>query len=414
MKGFRNRILVPLAVPVGATVVLVAVVFNFSRILLILEERRSATVATVLAIAAASAVLGGFTYFAARTEALRTGVSVLACAGVILIFAGGYSLGATGEEGGEGHEETEAPVALGGNVDIAGKEFTFEPKETSVPAGPITFNLTNAGKVLHTLALEGVPQLAKLAAPKGGTATGKVDLTPGTYVYFCDEAGHRGAGMQGTLTVTEGGGGAGGGAPLAGGSSTEIGGKEFAFDPKDVTVASGPVKISLRNDGKVLHTIAFEGIAGFAKLAAPKGETVAGTLDAGPGTYVFYCDEAGHRGAGMEGKLTVTGGSAGGAKPSGEAKKPGGGASTDVVGKEFLFEPKEVSVPAGPVTINLKNEGKVVHTLAFDGIPEFATLKAEKGGTATGTLNIGPGTYTFFCNEAGHRGAGMEGTLKVG
>jgi len=406
MKGFRNRILLPLAVPVGATVFIVVVVFNFSRILLLLEERRSATVATMLAIVAATGVLVAFAWFATRSESRTAGMSLFATTGIVLVFAGGYSLGAAGE--GEGHgEEEKAPVAAGGTVELSGKEFAFEPKDASVPAGPVTFNLTNTGKVVHTILIEGVPELAKIVAPKAGTGTGTVDLKPGKYVFFCDETGHRGAGMEGTLTVTEGGGEGGGGGGAKGGEAN-LSGKEFAFEPKDVTVPAGPVKINLTNTGKVVHTVLIEGVPELAKIVAPKGGAATGTVDLKPGKYVFFCDETGHRGAGMEGTLTVTEGGGGGGGGGG-AK----GGKADISGKEFAFEPKDVTVPAGPVEITLTNTGKVVHTILIEGVPELAKISAPKAGTATGTVDLKPGKYVFFCDETGHRGAGMEGTLTV-
>jgi plastocyanin len=212
MKGFRKRILAPLAIPLGATVVVVAVIFNISRVLLFLEEHNSATVATVVAVMVAAAVLFGSAYFSSRREARTAGLTVLASAGIVLVFAGGYGLGATGVGEGEGEAaagEGES-AAGGGEVNILATDpFRFEPKELTVPAGEVKVNLTNQGAIIHTLALEQVPGFEKLVASgtkrqapgKGPTASGTAKLKRGTYVFYCDERGHRGAGMEGKLIV---------------------------------------------------------------------------------------------------------------------------------------------------------------------------------------------------------------------
>ena len=43
-----------------------------------------------------------------------------------------------------------------------------------------------------------------------------------------------------------------------------------------------------------------------------------------------------------------------------------------------------------------------------EGASQFVTK-----GTATVSVNLKPGTYTFFCEAPGHRQAGMYGTLTV-
>ncbi|MGH9283405.1 MAG: cupredoxin domain-containing protein, partial [Acidimicrobiales bacterium] len=243
MNGFRRRILAPMAIPLGATAIVVVVVFNFSRVLLVLERQNSAAVATVAAILVAAGVLGTGAWLSSRREARTAALTVLASAGVLLVFGGGYGLGA----GGEGHEgggegELAAGEPAGGEIDVVAKDpFTFEPKELTVPAGKVTVNLKNEGAIVHTFAFEAVPAFEKLVASgtrrqaegKGPTAAGAADLKPGTYVYFCDERGHRGAGMEGKLTVTKGGGGEKGG---GGGTADVVAKDPFLFEPKELTV----------------------------------------------------------------------------------------------------------------------------------------------------------------------------------
>ena len=88
------------------------------------------------------------------------------------------------------------------------------------------------------------------------------------------------------------------------GSGLEVVAKDIAFEPAELTVGSAPAEITLRNDGAIIHTLVVEGAPGF-KLEAVKGASDTGTLDVDPGTYTAYCDQPGHRAAGMETKLTV-------------------------------------------------------------------------------------------------------------
>jgi plastocyanin len=90
---------------------------------------------------------------------------------------------------------------------------------------------------------------------------------------------------------------------------------------------------------------------------------------------------------------------------------PGGDAG--IAAREFAFEPKELTVAAGAAQVKMTNEGSVFHTLVLDGVPAFGKLAAEHGEVATGELTLPAGTYSFYCDQAGHRSAGMEGTLII-
>jgi plastocyanin len=71
---------------------------------------------------------------------------------------------------------------------------------------------------------------------------------------------------------------------------------------------------------------------------------------------------------------------------------------------------------AGPVTISMKNMSGVTHNLAIQtgtSGPVLGATPLEPKGTASFTVNLKPGTYTFFCQAPGHRAAGMVGTLTV-
>lgn len=80
---------------------------------------------------------------------------------------------------------------------------------------------------------------------------------------------------------------------------------EFAFAPKEIEVAAGSaVKITIVNKGTLEHDFTIDSLN--LKVAAAVGKTVSGTTaELKAGTYDFYCSVAGHKEAGMVGKLTV-------------------------------------------------------------------------------------------------------------
>ena len=77
-------------------------------------------------------------------------------------------------------------------------EFKFKLSKTSVPAGKVTFMVTNRGNLPHDFKIAGkrTPLLQS-----GKTAKIVVTLKKGKFAYLCTVSGHAAAGMKGTLTV---------------------------------------------------------------------------------------------------------------------------------------------------------------------------------------------------------------------
>jgi plastocyanin len=70
--------------------------------------------------------------------------------------------------------------------------------------------------------------------------------------------------------------------------------------------------------------------------------------------------------------------------------------------------------PAGELEVEIVNEGNLPHNVVFEGVRGDSEIaEAEGGETATGSVELDAGTYTYYCSVPGHREAGMEGELAV-
>ena len=78
------------------------------------------------------------------------------------------------------------------------------------------------------------------------------------------------------------------------------------------------------------------------------------------------------------------------------------------------YDTKQLSAKAGRVTITFTNAASLEHNVTIaQGSTQLGATPTFGGGTRTLTLNLKPGTYTFYCSVPGHRQSGMEGTLHV-
>ena len=100
---------------------------------------------------------------------------------------------------------------------------------------------------------------------------------------------------------------------------------------------------------------------------------------------------------------------------AGESGADAGGAGGDAtwVAVDIDFASAPESVPAGDVEVTLVNDGRALHDVTFEELGDETVVSVPGGETATGTVTLEPGTYTYYCSVPGHRAAGMEGQLTV-
>jgi plastocyanin len=309
MKEFRDRVLIPTLIPLAAVAVIAVIVLNVSRVLIALEERSGPNTVTALATILSSGILFGFAWYSSRArESSAPSLTLLSVGGLLVLTAGYFGAEAIHEtEEEERAHAAEQSAAAKPDLTVHAFDIGWREKELKIGPGKVRIEVDNTGSGPHTFVFDGLTG-PKLSVPSGGAKDlGEYDVTPGSYTYYCDIPGHRQAGMEGKLVVDaagpapgSGGGGGGGGAPVA------IEGADLKFTPKDVTAPAGPVAITLKNVGALQHNLVVDGHPEFKKLDVAPGGSATGTFDAKPGTYVLYCDVAGHRPAGMESKLTVS------------------------------------------------------------------------------------------------------------
>ncbi len=320
----RQGLLLPIAIPIGAFVVIGLVLFGFSRVLLSVSAHAATAVALVVAIA----IMVVATIVASR-ERLTNGAlfSMVGVVAGVAMLAGGIAIVAigTGEEGG-GKVQVVALEAPKGAAATG-----FVPTTLSVAANePIELDFSNQDPgIQHNVVIFGEDPADNPDAQalfSGELVTGPSEtpypvppLTPGSFFFHC--AVHPGT-MFGTIESVEGGGGGGGGLTVTA--------KGLAFDTDEIDLPAGqPTTITFDNqDAGIPHNIAIYNDESLSETLF-QGEQFPG-IDSQeypipplePGTYYFHCDVH----TTMSGSVVVAG-PGGGSGPGGEPPPGGTGAS---------------------------------------------------------------------------------------
>ena len=65
------------------------------------------------------------------------------------------------------------------------------------------------------------------------------------------------------------------------------------------------------------------------------------------------------------------------------------------------------------LSIDFTNMSSLPHDVRIEGNGASGGTDQITNSSTSATVDLEPGTYTFFCSVDGHRAAGMEGTLTV-
>ncbi|GAA2015772.1 hypothetical protein GCM10009799_49930 [Nocardiopsis rhodophaea] len=81
--------------------------------------------------------------------------------------------------------------------------------------------------------------------------------------------------------------------------------------------------------------------------------------------------------------------------------------AVSVKASEFSFEGIPDTLPAGTIKFDFDNVGEAEHNLVIEELGDTKVVEAQPGGQDSGTAELEPGEYTFYCSIPGHREAGM-------
>jgi nitrite reductase (NO-forming) len=196
---------------------------------------------------------------------------------------------------------------------------------------------------------------------------------------------------------------------------------EFKFKLSKTKVNTGTVIFTVVNKGKIAHDFKINGKK--TPTIAPGHKATLKVIFKKKGTYAYLCTLPGHAAAGMKGRLgvgikatpppTTTTSSGGGGTTAATCTSPQT-TTVSVDEYEYGFDLKPgTTIPCGTVTFNQSNSGTIAHNFALEGVAGATGAIINPGQTATFTVALKPGKYTYICDVSGHAAAGMIGTLTV-
>jgi plastocyanin len=297
----RNRLVLPIVIPIGILVVIGLVLFSFSRILL--SVKPDAATATALAVAASVLAAAAIAAGRARVRGTTIGGMLGTVAGVAML-TGGVAIVAIGPA------EEEVPPFLASISAPAGASANgFDPNTLSLPSDvpiQLTFDNQDDGQTHNVVIFGGeddtAPQLFR-GTPTVGVSSQPYPVPPlpaGTLFFHCEF--HTGT-MTGTITAAPAPTGAspgpgGSGAPPGGGNAVSIQAvPTIKFSTDSLSwAADTSVTVTLDNQDVEQHDFSLYRDEAYTDSIAkteniPGGSSGTVNIPELPaGTYYFRCD----------------------------------------------------------------------------------------------------------------------------
>lgn len=215
-NDFRQRVFLPLLMPVGVIVGFFGFAFMLSRVLLAVPEMAATTIALGLAtyILALGAIVAAKPRITSRALAVGTtlGIVAIVAAGAVAASAGMRELehpvepvedavGGPHADDPGGEDVADAAAEDSDQLTFTAVDIDFSEAPTEpVPAGEKQVVLVNEGVSIHNVTIPALGDEPVVEADGGETSTALVELEPGTYEYFCNIPGHESS-MEGEFTV---------------------------------------------------------------------------------------------------------------------------------------------------------------------------------------------------------------------
>jgi uncharacterized cupredoxin-like copper-binding protein len=92
--------------------------------------------------------------------------------------------------------------------------------------------------------------------------------------------------------------------------------------------------------------------------------------------------------------------------------KPAATPATTVMMGEFYYKPAEFTAPRDAI-LNIVNEGAVPHSWIIQGAGVGTTAIGPGQSIIVDLRGIKAGTYTVYCDQAGHTQAGQAGKITI-